>query len=41
MPSIIQSRVGSKGLNEEFSFRERKDRWWSRLVKVKKGKMQK
>ena len=25
MPSIIQSRVGSKDLNEEFSFRERKD----------------
>ena len=25
MPSIIQSRVDSKGLNEEFSFRERRD----------------
>ena len=25
MPSIIQSRVDSKGLGEEFSFRERKD----------------
>ena len=25
MPSIIQSRVGSKGLSEEFSFRERRD----------------
>ena len=25
MPSIIQIRVGSKGLSEEFSFRERKD----------------
>ena len=25
MPSIIQSRVGSKGLSEEFSFRERSD----------------
>ena len=25
MPSIIQSRVGSKSLNEEFSFRERRD----------------
>ena len=25
MPSIIQSRVGSKGLNEEFSLRERRD----------------
>ena len=26
MPSIIQSRVGSKGLSEEFSFREKRDR---------------
>ena len=25
MPSIIQSRVGSKSLSKEFSFRERKD----------------
>ena len=25
MPSIIQSRVGSKGLSEKFSFRERRD----------------
>ena len=25
MPSIIQSRVGSKGLSKEFSFRERRD----------------
>ena len=25
MPSIIQSRVGNKGLSEEFSFRERRD----------------
>ena len=25
MPSIIQSRVGRKGLSEEFSFRERRD----------------
>ena len=25
MPSIIQSSVGSKGLSEEFSFRERRD----------------
>ena len=25
MPSIIQSRVGSKGLSEELSFRERRD----------------
>ena len=25
MPSIIQSRVGSKGLSEEFSFRKRRD----------------
>ena len=25
IPSIIQSRVGSKGLSEEFSFRERRD----------------
>ena len=25
MPSIIQSRVGRKGLSEEFSFRERID----------------
>ena len=25
MPSIIQSRVGSKGLREELSFRERRD----------------
>ena len=26
MPSIIQSRVGSNGLSEEFSFREKRDR---------------
>ena len=26
MPSIIESRVSSKGLSEEFSFRERRDR---------------
>ena len=25
MPSIIQKRVGSKGLSEEFGFRERRD----------------
>ena len=25
MPNIIQSRVGNKGLSEEFSFRERRD----------------
>ena len=25
MPSIIQSRIGNKGLSEEFSFRERRD----------------
>ena len=25
MPSIIQGRVGSKGLSEDFSFRERRD----------------
>ena len=26
IPSIIQSRVGSKGLSKEFSFRERRDK---------------
>ena len=25
MPSVIESKVGSKGLNEDFSFRERRD----------------
>ena len=28
MPSIIQSRVGSKGLSEELTFREKRDRCW-------------
>ena len=37
IPSIIQSRVGSKCLSKEFCFRERQ--LWSRLVEVKEGKM--
>ena len=42
MPSITQSIVGSTGLSEEFSFREREDSIsWSRLIEVKKGKMKK
>ena len=27
IPSIIQSRIGSKGLSEEFSFREKRDNY--------------
>ena len=40
MTSIVQSRVGSKDLSEEFSFRERRQ-LWSHLVEVKEGKMKK
>ena len=35
MPSISQSRLGSKGLSEEFSFRKRRH-LWSRLVEERR-----
>ena len=33
MPSIIQSRVSSKGLSEVFSFKERRDSCWAIWLK--------
>ena len=41
MPSIIQRRVGSKALSEEFSLRERRDSCGAILVEVKEGEMKK
>ena len=40
MPSIIQRRVGSKGLSEEFSFKKIRE-LWGYLVEIKEGKMKK